>query len=180
VADGAVERILGPGALDDLGQRTTAEVRALRAAAEEAEEGVSYARRLLQGRLDILRAELLRRQETGDHSAGELLGRLPEILAGDQGHSGPLQARSTRLRVPPTAEQHTREIDGILDEATLTRVTEMDVDALNGVIDRLGAKEQELSGLRRQLFTAIDTLRDELAERYKDGRASVTELLGGS
>jgi hypothetical protein len=180
VADGAVERILDPDALDGLEQRPTAEIRELRGAAEEAEEGVSYARRLLQGRLDILRAELLRRQETGDHTAGELLGRLPEILAGDQGHAGPLQARSTRLRVPPSAERHTSEIDAILDDATLTRVTEMDADELVAVIDRLGAKEHELSAMRRRLFDVIDRLRDELAERYKDGRASVSELLGGS
>ena len=156
----------------------TATLRSLRAACETAEEGVSYARRLLQGRLDILRAELGRRQEEdGDAAAGGLLSHLTTILSSDQTPSNPMAARSTRLRVPPTAAAHEAALDAIVDEASLAEVDEHGTDHLEQLVERLAAHERELSGIRRQLFDRIDALRDELARRYKDGSANVSEFL---
>jgi hypothetical protein len=50
------EALLAEDTLQRLDTLDTSELRRARAACEEAEEGISYARRLLQGRLDILRA----------------------------------------------------------------------------------------------------------------------------
>lgn len=171
-------RILDATYLDGLDDRSTSEVRQLRAECEDAEEGISYARRLLQGRLDILRAELLRREERGDGDAQTLLADLTSILAHDQqGTLDPSQARATRLRVPPSAEDHERELDGIVDEAQLADLDRLGTEQLRAIVDRLAAHERHLSGLRRQLFDRIDTLRAELARRYKDGRADVSQIL---
>jgi hypothetical protein len=178
VGDRRLEEILDASYLDGLEERSTADLRRLRGECEEQERAVSYARRVLQGRLDILRAELLRREERGDGSAESLLSRLPDILGHDHVATDPLQARATRLDVPPAAEVLERELDEIVDEARLLALPDAPTEALSQLIDRLGEHEQHLSTLRRQLFDRIDRLREELAARYKDGRANIGELLG--
>lgn len=160
--------------LADLSGLSTAELRSRRATCEDAEEGVSYARRLLQGRLDLLRAELRRRDEDG---VDRLLDALPSILLGDDRPSDPMKARATRLRVPPSADAHAAVLDELVDEATLLSPEELDLDELAELVQRISEYERQLSQLRRALFTRIDALRGELATRYKDGRADVGELL---
>ncbi len=56
-----VDRVLGAGFLDDLDQLTLQELRERRHDAEQEDADLSYIRRLLQGRLDIIRAEIERR-----------------------------------------------------------------------------------------------------------------------
>ncbi len=166
------QRVLPDEQLASLGELSTEELRRLRSVCEAAEEGVSYARRLLQGRLDILRAELADRDDTDHH----LLDVLPRILTADPGGGGG-QARALRLRVPPDAEIHTALIDEILDEGSLQAVDGHDHASLSEVAERLAEHESRLSSLRRAWFTRIDAVRDELAARYKDGRADVREFL---
>lgn len=180
VTVGDLDDILDPAYHADLEARSTADIRRMRAECEDEEEGVSYARRLLQGRLDILRAELARREADGDVDAAELLDALPAILGTDPSHSGPAQARSTRLRVPESAQQHEARLDQIVDGEELASVDDHDVVRLRELVDELSTFEHELSGLRRALFERIDALRDELARRYKDGRADVSQLLDES
>ena len=166
------EALLPAALLGRLAELSTAELRERREACELAEEAVSYARRLLQGRLDLLRAELAGRDSD---DAADLLASLPTILSSDQGSaSDPLKARSVRLRVPADAEAYEAAIDAILAERA---VDEADVDELARLTRQLTDYERELSSVRRALFDRIDALRDELAARYKDGRADVSELL---
>ncbi len=168
------EQLLSTAELDAVSTLGTVELRALRSRCEAAEEGVSYARRVLQGRLDILRARL---SEQDEEAAEVLLGSLPAILA-DQGHvTDPLQARSTRVRVPPDAQRYTAVIDAVLTEDDLETIDQVDHADLDRVLQRLAWVEQELSRRRRELFVRIDAIRSELLARYKDGRADVRELL---
>ena len=171
------EQLLPGDLLEQLDTLTTEQLRTRRAACERAEEGVSYARRLLQGRLDILRAELDQRD---DSDAADLLGSLPSILADGTARADPLHARATRLRVPSDAAQYEAAIDAAIgagDRDVEEHVEDQDLAGLAPIVDRLGELEQELSRVRRALFERIDALRDELAARYKDGRADVRELL---
>jgi hypothetical protein len=80
------------GAADDallnLRERTVDELRALLDQLYEEEQKVSYRRRVLHGKIDILRAELVRRlKEDRDAGKGVVSGsdieRLIEILAND-------------------------------------------------------------------------------------------------
>jgi hypothetical protein len=167
------EALLPTSALDDLDALDTTRLRELRAACEEAEEGVSYARRLLQGRLDLLRAELERRD---DGVQADLLDALPSILAADEVSTDPVKARSTRVRVPAGADAHERLLDDVLPEA-LVAGDEVAPEELERAVARATEHERALSELRRALFRRIDALRDELAARYKDGRADVADLL---
>lgn len=168
------QQLLPDALLTELATLPTSELRTRRAACEEAEEGVSYARRLLQGRLDLLRAELLGRDGRGAES---LLEALPSILAGDGSHGDPMKARATRLRVPPSADAHAEALDAIADKATLLDPRPLALDELADLVEALKEHERQLSALRRALFLRIDALRDELAARYKDGRADIQELL---
>lgn len=178
-ADAAVPRgVAGPETLlpreqlSRLAELTTVELRSLRAACEEAEEGVSYARRLLQGRLDLLRAKLEQRGADAD-----LLEALPQILAADEQSTDPLHARSTRVRVPPSADAHVALLDTVVSESSLARLDELEMDEIDVLVARAADHEASLSMVRRALFERIDAVRDELAARYKDGRADVGELL---
>jgi hypothetical protein len=117
MAQSRLERILEDGYLDGLASWSTAEVRRARAECEAEEEGISYARRVLQGRLDILRAELLRREEDDDH-AEDLLARLARILSRTTSRAHRRRSRSTRLRVPDDADRHEAEIDALMGSAS--------------------------------------------------------------
>lgn len=159
-------------ALDEL---DTVELRQLRAACETAEEGVSYARRVLQGRLDILRASLVERDEP---DTSHLLDALPAILA-DAGQPGSApRGRSARVRVPADAEAYAAAVDELLAERVLQELDEQPLGEVDRLVEVLLELETVLSGRRRALFERIDALRAELAARYKDGRADVRDLLG--
>ena len=75
-------------ALPNLSDRTVDELRGLLDELYEEEQKVSYRRRVLHGKIDILRAELVRRlKEDRSEGKGDILGsdidRLIEILAND-------------------------------------------------------------------------------------------------
>lgn len=181
MAQERLDRVLDPDFVADLAALTTEELRERRSDAETQEEAISYVRRLLQGRLDLLRAELRRRQEAGSEPAGDLLGRLRTVLADRAtGERDILAARATRLRVPPGIEPHEARLEEVLPRRDLDGLDEATVATLEEYSDRLAAYEQELSRQRRTLFGHIDGLRSELAARYKDGRAAVSDLLSGN
>ncbi len=71
-------------ALPDLAAMSDAQLKELIKQLEQEEDEISYRRRLLHGKLDILRAELVARlQKKGEGELGQVdLDRLTEILAG--------------------------------------------------------------------------------------------------
>jgi len=175
------ERVLDPDFVANLEALPTEELRARRADAEAEEEALSYVRRLLQGRVDLLRAELRRRQDAGSDAAGDLLGVLAGVLTDQStGERDVMAARATRLRVPPDVEPHETRLEQVLPRRDLEDLEEVPVETLEDYIERLAAHEQVLSQQRRGLFAHIDALRSELAARYKDGRAAVSDLLSGN
>jgi hypothetical protein len=78
----------------DLGSLDDKELKALIASLTEEENEISYKRRVLHGRIDILRAELVNRlrskREHGDTMiSGDDVEQLTEILAGKHGQTPP-------------------------------------------------------------------------------------------
>lgn len=172
-----LDRILAPGFLDNLAARSTDEIRSMRDECEEEESGVSYARRVLQGKLDILRAEALRRRDEGANGdVQSLLDALPRILS-DEVSARPLRPRVTRFLVPPAVQHHRRSVERIAGEQTLARLPERSTEELSELVHVLSDKERQLSALRRQLLDRLDALQEELARRYRQGEANVTEVL---
>jgi len=75
-------------ALLDLGAKSNVELRALLDELYAEEQRVSYRRRVLHGKIDILRAELVRRLKDEREKGGDVIGgkdveRLIDILAND-------------------------------------------------------------------------------------------------
>jgi hypothetical protein len=178
MSDEQLEQVLDPAFVEGLDSLPTDEVRRRRAVAEAEEEAISYVRRVLQGRLDILRAEVRRRSEAGSAEAQSLLGQLAQLLTDDRPtERDVLGSRATRLRVPQGVEPHERRLEAVLAGSELDDLEHLPVETLEDYASRLSDHEHELSATRRQLFARIDALRSELAARYKDGRAAVSDLL---
>lgn len=166
-----VDQVLGDPDLDRIGELDAATLRHLRQACEFEEHRVSYARRILQGRIDVLRSEASGRE------GGEVLGvleRLATVLAdgGQQRAFDPATARPP-ARLQPDQLGEDVEVEGPVD------VTGLDDAELEELAARYAEQEATLSSLRRRLFDTIDRLQAEIADRYRQGTTSVSELLTG-
>jgi hypothetical protein len=161
-----LERLTADGLLDDVEEWDVGRVREFRDACRELEERVSYQRRMAQGRLDIARAERERRDRGGD-----LVDALPEILA-DRPTGRARSDRSLGL-IDPGDE----DFDG--EGVPLSRLPDLEDDALADLIAHLETAERALSRSRRPLLDNLDRLQDELVKRYRDGSADVDEVMKG-
>ncbi|MGH3743280.1 MAG: hypothetical protein ACRDTP_00285, partial [Mycobacteriales bacterium] len=75
-----IDRVLDEAFLDGLGGRSLAEVRQLRDEADQEETDLSYLRRLLQARLDLVNAEIARRAD-GAAAPTDMVAFVTAILA---------------------------------------------------------------------------------------------------
>jgi hypothetical protein len=156
-------RVLAPEYVTALDGSSIEELRTKHAECVELETEVSYVRRLTQARIDILEAEVQRRTSGG--SLGDLIDRLPEILA-DQGPRG--NPASSRLPLQMAPEQDSEwapelaRFDGVLANLPTLDDTELD-EAIAG----LRALEREVSDQRRELFGVIDRIDVSLAEQLR-------------
>jgi hypothetical protein len=158
----------------DLGTLRLPELRALRRDAQSDEADLSYVRRMLQGRIDILRAELARRcaPET------PVLDRLSEILADTPARPG-AAARSARhvTLSPPRGEEYRRLAAETLSEVELSDLSARTDEELRTAMGRLAGCEQQVSRRRHQLQRTADDCSAEIARRYREGEAQVDDLL---
>jgi hypothetical protein len=168
-----IDALLAPDYLSGLVDRPLDELRAMRAAAEQAETDLSYLRRLLQGRVDILRAEQARRG--GDGPAGSLVDALPEILADERVPSHGL-GRYAAVE-PSDIDAHRRYVEALVPDSDLSEPGGLDDTALARILDVLDREEADISRKRRSVQVVMDTLTEELGRRYKDGAADVADLL---
>jgi hypothetical protein len=173
--DEITERLLDPGYLADVDQRAIEDIRAMRAECQTVETGLSYLRRVVQGRLDIVAAELKRRRAGGDPADIALLvEQLPTILADHLRAPG-------NGRLPSTLEMGAvdPELEGRVDAVlgSLDDLASIPDEALMTGQAELSELEGVISGRRRDLFQRIDALQAELTRRYRTGEASVESLL---
>jgi hypothetical protein len=164
-------------------RRPDAEVEALELAAIRRERGaalreeteLSYLRRVLHGRIDIIDAEL-RRRAAG--SAEPLLQSLAAILADDP----PANARSPRhmeiVIVPdPDPGEYRSQMEDRIDAVGPAIVLDLSDAQLADARVALKAYEREVSEYRRIAQSVIDRFAAELARRYREGQATVDDLL---
>ena len=169
----AVDALLDPASLTDALRRPMTDVRRLRRQAEQEEVNLSYTRRLLQGRLDIVRRELQRRAE---HDGRSLVDLLPEILS-EKGR-GPAHGLGRHQTVQPTSPEHFETwVNSLAPGVDLSDVPSLPDDKLEQAARSLGAGERSLSERRRGVQQVMDTVAGELARRYREGLADVAQLL---
>lgn len=151
-------------------------LRDLRRSAQQEEADLSYLRRLLQGRIDILRAELTRRATPGPAVVDRLIvDRLPEILA-----DAPTAHRASARHVTvttPLREQYRQLATSMLAEVELSDLTARTDEELSGAMSRLVRYERRISGQRQSLQRTADDCGAEIARRYREGEAQVDDLL---
>ncbi|MEU6808951.1 aerial mycelium formation protein [Streptomyces sp. NPDC046831] len=162
----------------DLAVLSLPEVRALRRQAQRDEADLSYVRRLLQGRIDILRAELAaRRGPAPVVAAGEtsVVERLALIL-----RDAPARHRSSARHVTlgtPHSEEYRRLAADMLGEVELSDLGARTDLELGAAMGRLVRYEQQVSRRRQRLQRTADDCSAEIARRYREGEAQVDDLL---
>jgi hypothetical protein len=175
-----IDRVLGDEFLAGLKDRPLEEVRAMRDDAEQEETDLSYLRRLLQGRMDILHAEKDRRAGRGP--GGSLVDRLPGILSDESGGPGAPRGapRGSGRHVtiePSRVDAHRRYVEALVADSDLSDPGRLDDDTLTRLGDVLEREEAEVSVKRRSVQAVMDACMAEITRRYRDGDADVADLL---
>jgi hypothetical protein len=169
----AVDELLDPAFLENALAQPMTEIRRLRRVAEQEEVNLSFTRRLLQGRLDIVRRELQRRAE---HDGRSLVDLLPEILA-EKGR-GPAHGLGRHQTVQPAApEEYESWVNSLTPGVDVSSITELTDAKLERAAKALAQAESGLSERRRGVQSVMDALAAELGRRYRDGEADVAALL---
>jgi hypothetical protein len=159
-----IDRIRDPSYLDGIADRPLDDVRARRDECMAEREYLSLLRRLVQGRAEILKAELASR---GTDDTRPLVDRLSEILASDQ----PVTSRGEAMKVSLPEEEMLlarRRIERLVADAGISDPSELDDRQLTDAVDVLAGEEREVSAQRADVHRVLDALQDELKRRYKE------------
>lgn len=170
-----IDRVLAEDYLDGLREASLAEVRAMRTDSEQEEVDLSYLRRLVQGRLDVLGAELARRKG----ATGNLVADLAKILAEEQRSPARGSGRHAPME-PSRVSSHRRHVESLVADVDLSDVSARSEEDLEKTRAMLGEQEQLLSAQRREVQTVMDACSGEITRRYRDGEADVATLLAES
>jgi len=171
-----IDRVLAEDFLEGLQTASLTDVRAARGEAEQEEVDLSYIRRMVQGRIDIVRAELARR---GGDQGGPLMERLAAILSDEERSPSRGLGRHSTLE-PSRADQHRRYVERLVADVDLSDVSARSDDELRHALEVLADEEQSISGKRREVQKVMDACSAEITRRYRDGEADVSNLLGAS
>ena len=169
-----IDRVLADDYLTGLQEAPIGDVRTLRDDAEQEEVDLSYIRRLLQGRMDIVRAELNRRDNNG--AGASLVDGLAQTLADEPRAPARGMGRHTVVE-PSRVDSHRRYVEALVADIDLSDTAARTSDQLTHAMRVLGEEEQALSGKRRQVQSVMDACSAELTRRYRDGEANVSTLL---
>lgn len=174
MTDPALERIIDESYTADLSSCSTSEVRRRKAEADAHETALSYARRILQGKIDLLVAELASRRTGGSEAVSDSMSDIAQALE-------PRRNREFRGRFPGFLErpetEEVKKAEQIAANPIFTRLEETSEDEIAWLAGRLRDEERRISDLRNRLHDRIDALEAELVARYTSGEASVEEVL---
>jgi hypothetical protein len=162
-----IDRIRDADYVVGLADLSLEDLRARRAECLAEREYLSLLRRLVQGRAEILRAEVERR---GAVIEGEpVVERLSQILTGGEEHQA--SSRGEALRIGAPEEEMLlarRRIERLVADAGISDPSNLDDAKLAEVVDTLATEERVVSGDRRDVIRILDVVQDELKRRYKD------------
>lgn len=162
-----IDRVLDASFIEHLDDETLDELRERRQLAHDVENELSYYRRLLHGRMDLIAFE--QRRRSGEEKRS-LIDALPEILSdAAPPESGVGRTRPLVADVPLLPAVGRREIDHLLGDDLLVRLDEVDHDELAASLEMLVEAESEISALRRRVQAVEDALSSAVAERYRSG-----------
>ena len=177
-----IDRVLAPGYADEVASLSPDDLRERRHEAEQEEVDLSYARRLLQGRLDLLRSEQAGRlgdapapPEPGERSDAEIVR---DIVAA-MGDDGPRRDHGLGRHLdiePSRVGEHRRTAELAVADPRYDGPSLSD-DDLAEAIDRIAGLEQQVSLNRQRVQQVTDALTDEVARRFREGELTVGDSL---
>ena len=165
----AIDQILSAGFAADVESLDLAVLRDRRHLAEQEEVDLSYARRLLQGRIDLLTADAA---PAGSRSDADLARDLAELLAEDGPRAD--HGLGRHLNVDPSrVGEHRRAAE----QAVATLTTGAASEDVTAAVESLRGLERDVSENRHRVQQVMDVLTAEVARRYRTGEARVEDVL---
>ena len=161
-----IDRIRDQAYASEIGTLSLDDLRGRRDECLAEREYLSLLRRLVQGRAEILRAELDARGSGIDH--GPLVDRLATILAGDERQT-PSRGEAVKIGLPEEEMLLARRrIERLVSDAGISDPSVLDDANLASAVELLATEEREVSGARSDVIRVLDTLQDELKRRYRE------------
>jgi hypothetical protein len=159
-----IDELMASGFTDDLGSLETDEIRRRRDMARAELEYVSFLRRLVQGRRDILRDELDRRRTDG--ATQNVLERVVSVLSeGTRGASG---GRAPTVPLPEDEiAMARRRVEKLVGDTELSDLGTLSDERLEAAIGKLEEEERGVSDARARVIEVHDALQEEMKRRLK-------------
>ena len=159
-----IDQVLAEGFTDGLGELDDGEVRRRRGLARAELEYLSFLRRLLQGRRDILRDELDRRRSGGESQS--VVERVVSVLS--EGSRGPSRGEAPMVPLPDEElARARRRVERLLSDAHLSDLGSLTEQDLEAAVVRIEEEERGVSSTRSQVIGAVDALQEEMKRRLR-------------
>jgi hypothetical protein len=175
-----IDRVLESSFIQGLESLPLEEIRTRRADADQEEVDLSYARRMLQGRIDMLSDERKARAAGGGRvfvarSDEELAQELGKILADPGGRSTHGMGRHLSL-TPSRVGEHRRAAERAVADVGSSDPSALDDVKLEAAVNRLVELEGRVSSTRRAVQQVADLLGAEIARRYEMGEVEAAPV----
>jgi hypothetical protein len=159
-----IDQVLSTGFTDELGSMDTDEVRRRRDLARAEREYLSFLRRLLQGRRDLLSDEIDRRRAGGQ--APPVVERVVSVLA--EGTRGPSRGEAPMVAVPEEEiAMARRRAERLVSDAHLSDLEGLTDEELEEGVRRIDPEEREVSDARSKVIAVHDVLQEEMKRRLR-------------
>ncbi len=170
-----IDQVADPEFLAELDSVSLDELRERRRVLGDLDTELSYYRRLLHGRMDLLAFEMRRRRGEEQRS---LIEALPDILADhDRQDDGGGLPKELPIEAPSIPETGRRAVDRALADDFLARLPSLADAELEEIQAGLTEVERDISAQRNVVYTAHEAILTELTRRYREGLADVDGLL---
>jgi hypothetical protein len=160
-----IDRVLAPEFTGGLQEIDMEELRERRDVCRAEREYLSYLRRLVQGRRDILQAELERRRRGDDEES--LLDLVAAILA--DAPTGSSRGEAPVFTIPDDEiSLARRRVERLVSDSRLSDLPALADEELEDAIALIDEEERNLSDLRSRVLQVHDALQAELVRRHKE------------
>lgn len=159
-----LDMVMDPSFVEGLDDLSGSELRDRRQVAADVESELSFYRRMLHGRMDLLNFEMARRRGEEKRS---LIEALPQILGAGETASGEM-GRVRSDYVPELLGEGNRSIDTVLADDFLTRMPDMKTEDLEATQGILVETEGRISERRQVAQDRFDTLQENITGLYRD------------
>lgn len=156
-----LDQVLDPAFVDGLSAMSLGDLRERRRQAMQEESDLSYLRRMLQGRIEILQ----QRRTSGATTDEELVAQLTRALSGSTLSGSPVPQHA--FVEPSRIGERRRFVERLIADVVMSDPDAVAEGELDSVVARFREQETAVSKVRRQVHMVIDRITAELASRYR-------------